>query len=744
MNSSDKPQEHRSTRRKKFGECLVEAGLIDKETLAKALDIQKIQKKKLGQIIIDMGMADDVEIAKALSRQFNIPLINPTGMEISKEIISLVPSAMAENYMVIPIKKTDRGLLVAMSNPLDIYALDDLRFVTQMSIDVAVASYDEMLAAVEKYYPKRDLEKDLDSGPKIDEGIEIVQRKGKEDEDLKDIQKIINLTQRPPVIRFTNAILADAIKLKSSDIHIEPQKTSVIIRYRIDGIMREIMQTDKHIHASLVSRIKIISNMDISIRRKPQDGKSQVKYKGVSYDMRVSTIPTSYGEKVTIRILNPATSGLNIKDLGLSDNAFEKFDRAINMPQGIILITGPTGSGKSSTLYACLNKLNTVNVNIITVEDPIEFDIAGVNQVQINPKVGITFAAGLRSILRQDPDIVMVGEIRDGETASIAFQAAQTGHLVLSTLHTNDATAAVTRLLDLGVEPFLVSSSLVMVVGQRLLRKICKKCKIPDSTSPQIMKRLSSHVGTNKKATFWKGDGCEACNYTGYSGRMGLFEVLAVTPSLKEAIEPNVSAITLKKIAEREGFESMSMDGIQKALHGLTTIDEVFRVAPPGFDDIIQKPILEISESDKIETAEQASEDMPSSSISIIKSKRILVVDDNAIIVKIVGNLLESEGYIVLTAENGLEAMKLAFQSKPDLIITDLLMPEMDGVTLIKKLRAQLSTRYIPIIMLTVKDEVDVEVKSIDAGADDYLIKPVNPKKLVSRVNRLLNRPPAT
>ncbi|MDO9565247.1 MAG: ATPase, T2SS/T4P/T4SS family [Candidatus Desulfaltia sp.] len=498
MNNSDKPQKNRSTKRKRLGECLVDAGLIDQETLDKALELQKIQKKRLGQILIDMGMADYLEIAKALSEQFNIPLIRPADIKIPKEIISMISSELAENYMVIPIKKTERGLLVAMSNPVDIYALDDLRFVTQMNIDIAVASHDEISAAVEKYYPKRDLEKDLDSGGKIDEGIEIIQRKGKEDEDLKDIQKIINLTQRPPVIRFTNAILADAIKLKSSDIHIEPQKTSVIIRYRVDGIMREIMQTDKHIHASLVSRIKIISNMDISIRRKPQDGKSQVKYKGVSYDLRVSTIPTSYGEKVTIRILNPATAGLHVKDLGLSDKAFEDFDKAISMPQGIILITGPTGSGKSSTLYACLNKLNTVNVNIITVEDPIEFDIAGVNQVQINPKAGITFAAGLRSILRQDPDIVMVGEIRDGETASIAFQAAQTGHLVLSTLHTNDAPSAVTRLLDLGVDPFLVSSSLVMIVGQRLVRKICKKCKIPDSTSPQIMKRLPLHVGTNR------------------------------------------------------------------------------------------------------------------------------------------------------------------------------------------------------------------------------------------------------
>jgi len=723
--------------RKKLGECLMEAGLIDEKTLAKALEIQKVRKKKIGQILIDMGVADDEEIAKALATQLMIPFLRLGKTEIPQEIISLVPAEVAENYLLIPVKRTEKGLLVAMVNPLDLYALDDVRFLTQMTIDIAISSQGDILQAIERYYPKRDLERDFDSELGIDRGIEVIPPVKKEEKDVDDLMK---LTERPPVVRFTNALLADAIRLKASDIHIEPQRSAVIIRYRIDGIMREIMKTDKHVHASLVSRIKVISNMDISIRRKPQDGRSQVRFRDKSYDLRVSTIPTSYGEKVTIRILDQSRSGMRLEELGISDRALRDFMEVMSRPQGIILVTGPTGSGKSSTLYACLNRLNSPSVNIITVEDPVEFDISGINQVQINPQAGITFAAGLRSILRQDPDIVMVGEIRDTETASIAFQAGQTGHLVLSTLHTNDAPSAVTRLLDLGVEAFLISASLVAVVGQRLVRRMCQECKVPDPLSPQILKQLLPYIGTDKKATFWKGAGCEDCQYTGYSGRLGLFEILMVTPSLREIIAPKVSALTLRKAAESEGFQSMSMDGIRKALQGLTTIEEVFRVAPPEAEESTRLPIVESPTLEEIEPEAPPPEE-PSTSVASVRPQKILVADDNEIMVKILRNILESENYHVITAEDGLEALRLALQERPDLVVTDLLMPEMDGITLIKKLKSQLITRYIPIMMLTAKDEVDSEVRGIDAGADDYLTKPVNPKRLLARVSRLLKRP---
>lgn len=716
---------------------MIDVGLIDNKTLANALEIQKVHKKKLGRTLIGMGVADDEMIARALASQLKITFLRLNNTEIPKEIISLVPPIMAQKYLLLPIKKTKQGLLVAMANPLEIYAVDDLRFVTRMSIEIAVAPERDILKAIKKYYPRKNLANTLDSGPGIDDSIEIIQPKREVD---KAISELLRLTELPPIVRFTNAILVDAIKLKASDIHIEPQKTTVLIRYRIDGIMREINQTDMHIHASLVSRIKVISSMDISVRRKPQDGRARVVYRDNAYDLRVSTIPTSYGETVTIRILDQKRAGLSLDDLGFSEKAFRDFENAINMPQGIILVTGPTGCGKSSTLYTCLNRLNSPSVNIITVEDPVEYDIPGINQVQINPKAGITFATGLRSILRQDPDIVMVGEIRDGETASIAFQAAQTGHLVLSTLHTNDAPSAVSRLLDLGVEAFLISASLVAVVGQRLVRRICQECKVPDPLSPLILKRLRPYIGRDKTNAFWKGAGCESCQYTGYSGRLGIFEVLMMTPSLKKIIASDGPSVSLKKAAERAGFQSMSKDGIIKALQGLTTVEEVLRVAPPEGEKARQSPIVESSVPEKIAMEEPTPKE-PSTSAGSVKPKKILVADDSKIILKLVRNVLESENHLVITAENGLEAMKLAFQEKPDLIITDFLMPKMDGITLIKKLKSQLTTRFIPIIMVTAKDEIDSEVKGIDAGADDYLTKPVHPKNLLARVNRLLKRP---
>ena len=406
-------------------------------------------------------------------------------------------------------------------------------------------------------------------------------------------------------------------------------------------------------------------------------------------------------------------------------------------------MTGPTGSGKTSTLYACLNKLNSSEVNIVTVEDPVEFDVAGINQVQINPAAGITFAAGLRSILRQDPDIVMVGEIRDSETAVTAFQAAQTGHLVLSTLHTNDAPSAVIRLMDLDIDPFLISASLITVVGQRLVRGICKKCRVTDSLLPEQMELIRPYIKQDKPV-FWKGAGCEACQFTGYSGRLGLFEVLMITPSLQRIISPSMSGILLKEEAEKGGFRSMCVDGILKAMKGQTTIDEVFRVAPPDKKESAHNKTIESGIDQYPMQEETANEETIglelSTTVRSVSPKKILVVDDNAIILKLLSHLLESEGFLVVALEDGLEALKMASIEKPDLIVTDFLMPKMDGVTLIRKLKSQMSTRFIPIIMLTIKDELESEVEAIDAGADDYLTKPVVPKRFLARVSRLLNR----
>jgi len=741
MNTPTENTPRASVRRKKLGELLLQAKLIDQKMLENALAIQKKQKKRIGQILIDMGVIDDEMIAKALASQLKIPFLRLGNVEIPKEVTDLVPQEMAENYMLLPVKVIKKQLVIAMANPLEFYAMDDLRFITQMSIFVTVAPQSDILSAIQKFYPVQNLGRTLGLDVGFGENIEIV---GQVKEKEHNVQDLLNLTEQPPVVRFTNTVLAEAIKMKASDVHIEPQKDNVVIRYRIDGIMREIMQIDKQIHLSLVSRIKIISNMDISIRRKPQDGRAQVKVGDSRYDLRISTLPASYGEKVTIRILNPNAGGMEITELGFSEKDLRHFMEAIVRPQGIILVTGPTGSGKSSTLYTVLKQLNSPKVNIVTVEDPVEFDIAGINQVQINPKAGVTFADGLRSILRQDPDIVMVGEIRDSETAKIAFQAAQTGHLVLSTLHTNDAPSAITRLLDMGVDSFVIADSLLAVIGQRLVRGICKKCKIPDPLTPQIFDQLEFVINPDRTKKFWKGAGCEACQYSGYMGRLGIFELLMITPAIKEILSRNVAAITIRKAADKEGFSTLNMDGVAKAFMGMTTIEEVFRVAPPEYDDAAQESLdnaVKNREPVSVSYQHEAHEAEPPSSIGSIRPDKILIVDDNLVVLKILKNILESENFMIVSATNGIEALKIAVQEKPDLVITDYIMPEMDGMALITKLKSQLTTRFIPIIMLTAKDEVDAEVEVINAGADDYLTKPVNPKRLIARINRILNRP---
>jgi type IV pilus assembly protein PilB len=723
-------------KRKRLGELLVDAGLIDEKTLDQALEVQKVQKRRIGQILMEMGAADDVAIARVLSRQLRIPLVRLKDFTAPEEIIALVSREMAENYLLLPLKLTNRQLTVALVNPLEFHAIDDLRFATGLDIIVAVAPESEMIAALGRHYPKHDLERNFGAGSIIDGNFEVIQSAEAEEE---DDQELLKLTNQAPVVRLANAILADAIKLRASDVHIEPHKTSVVIRYRVDGILREIMKTDRHVHTSLVSRIKIMAGMDISIRRKPQDGRARVRYNDKPYDLRVSTIPTTYGEKVTIRILDSDSGKVRIEDLGFSADALVTILEAIQRPQGIILVTGPTGSGKSSTLYACLNRVNAPGVNIITVEDPVEFEIEGITQVQINIKSGITFAAGLRSILRQDPDIVMVGEIRDSETARIAFQAAQTGHLVLSTLHTNDAPAAVVRLLDLGVEDYLIAGSLLAVIGQRLVRKICSSCKQLDPVSPQMFDHIRAYLAGGPDPVFFKGNGCDECQFSGYAGRIGLFEVLRMSPALKTAISSRVSEVAIRRVVEREGYRPLPADGIEKALAGLTTLAEVFRVAPPepvvGTEAPIQKPASEPAQLPN----DVFPIDSPAS-VASIRPKTILLADDSEIVIKVLVNILESENYRILTAADGREALETARRERPDLIITDLAMPRMNGIELVTQLRARLATRYIPIIMLTARQEMDAEVEGIAAGADDYLTKPVNPRRLLARVGRFLKR----
>jgi type IV pilus assembly protein PilB len=740
----------------KLGDILVASGLLTETDLQNALEAQKIQEKYLGEILISMGLVNDKQIGRALSKQLNLHFVNLENTQVSEEAIDLVPVEIAVKYRLIPIRKNNNNLVVAMSNPLEYDAVQDLRFLTECRISLVVASISDVMKCLEKYYPKIDISKEITDKDDLETTIELVQIKDEEDPLIQDLQNQAGLA---PVIRFANSVIADAIRSNASDIHIEPQKISAhkkktVIRCRIDGVMRDTLKADINIHPALVSRIKIISGMDISERRVPQDGKAQVNYGNESFDLRVSTIPTTYGEKVTMRILNPATARMNPEDLGLTHGDLKKVLESLERPQGIILVTGPTGSGKSSSLYAFLNRLNKPEVNIITVEDPVEFDVSGINQVQINTKAGITFARGLRAILRQDPDIVMMGEIRDSESARIAFQAAQTGHLVLSTLHTNDAPSAITRLMDLGIGHFQISDALVAVIGQRLVRRIHTDCKVKDELDPELMERIAPFLSETRIPTFYKGSGCQECSHTGYSGRMGLYEILMVTPSLKALINPNINGAIIKEEATKEGFKSLIHDGIQKAGKGITSLSEVFRVAPP--DILAERESIAVRQAAGLAAQTADPQDLTRGKVSIHKEYpafvreeraefsgnniKIVVAEDDVTTQMILCDALESQGYQIITADNGKQALEIILGKNPDLVVTDYMMPEMDGLQLIQALKARETTKDIPILMLTSMGELDSEILVMKAGADHFLPKPINRQRFLIRVENLAKR----
>lgn len=741
----------------RLGEILVRDGLVTEKELNNALAAQKVQEGRLGDILVSMKLVDDGQIAAALSKQLDIPLVRLEKTKISRDAVSLVPEALAEKYMLMPIRKQGKKLVVAMSNPLEYNAVQDLRFITDGPIYIVVASKTDVEACQRRYYPKSDISGEL-AGEVSADDMEVIPQKADEDMRISDLK---NSAELPPVIRFGNSVIADAIRLNASDIHIEPQKLGddkkvMVVRYRIDGIMHETLKSDISIHTPLVSRLKVISGLDISERRIPQDGKAQVNYNKTTFDLRVSTIPTTYGEKVTMRILNPASARMNPEDLGFTPKDLDKVLDAIHRPQGLVLVTGPTGSGKSSSLYAFLNRLNAPEVNIITVEDPVEFDVPGINQVQINTRAGITFAKGLRSILRQDPDIVMVGEIRDAETAAVAFQAAQTGHLVLSTLHTNDAPSAVCRLMDLGIDAFQISSALVAVIGQRLVRRIHRDCRIKETPDAKTLERISAHIPDaggqgSGPPLFYRGGGCAGCNNTGYKGRMGLYEIMRMTPALRELIKPGISASAIAAQALKEGYKTLARDGVQKAVAHATSLSEVFRVAPPD-------PVARQAPKKTVPVTPEADAPPPTPPAPDVRDAavftprvridfsgqgpRIVVAEDNDITQEVICDALESRGFQAIAADNGKEALEIILDAEPDLVITDYIMPEMDGLQLIRALKAREATRDIPILMLTSVDNVESELMVMKAGADEYLPKPIDRRKFLQRVESLARRIP--
>jgi type IV pilus assembly protein PilB len=696
-------------RRSLLGGMLIAHGIVTPEQLEEALEKVKGEKgTRLGRLLVDLGYATELQITQALAEQLRIPTADLAAVDVAPDVLSRVSKDLAVQHRCLPWFVEGKELYVITPDPTDVAALDAIAFHTGFNVRPAVAPESEVESAIARFYAtEQSIMEQLDSLD-LAQQLQIVLAR---DEDLADEGP--EAADGTALVKLVNAILADAVRARASDIHLEPQQKEMVVRYRVDGLLRQIMAVPKRIQTKLISRIKVVSHMDISERRKPQDGRMFIRAAGESYDLRVSSLPTADGEKIVIRVLAQNRAQVTLEELSFDPDVLKSFTDLLQRPQGIVLVTGPTCSGKTSTLYAALNFLRSKTTNITTVEDPVEYRLPGVNQVAVSDKVGLSFAAGLRSILRQDPDVIMVGEIRDAETAQTAFQAAQTGRLVLSTLHTNDAPSAVTRLVEIGVPAYVVASSLIGVVAQRLVRRLCD-CKTPNPDGSASLK------------------GCEACRYTGFKGRMAVFEVMRMTPRLRSVVVARGSDDLVRRAAQAAGMRTLAEDARRKAERGLTTFMETARVVPP--DETEDAPAPEGG-------AEPAPEASPSQAAAARRGPaRILVVDDEPTMVDVVREILEAESYVTVGAANGREALALIQKEAPDLVLTDLLMPGMSGLDLLKRMRADRASRHIPVVFLSGVDEVDTEVQALDLGADDYVTKPIEGLRLLGRVRRSLFR----
>jgi general secretion pathway protein E/type IV pilus assembly protein PilB len=554
-------------------EILQGVGLIDRNQASQALSLAQQQDKSVIDVIAQNKIASKVDILKALANQFGMEYISLSGLDLAQEVIDLVPGDVARRYKIIPVYKNDNTLTVALSDPLDVETLDSLRYVLRCDVGGVVAASEEIDAALNHYYAAAgstvaSMLDEMTEGSVSKPGLAAPKMEGEDDVTDADA----------PIIKLVSLIILEAFRSRASDIHLEPLEKKFRVRYRVDGVMHEVESPPKRLQSAILSRIKIMANMSIAEKRLPQDGRIQINVMGRDLDLRVSSIPSSHGESIVMRILDKQSLLLGLPKLGFLADDQQTFEKMITLSDGILLVTGPTGSGKTTTLYACLNYINRPDRKIITVEDPVEYQMSGINQVHVRSDIGLTFASALRSILRQAPNIIMIGEIRDMETAEIAVNASLTGHLVFSTLHTNDAPSAVTRLIDIGVKPFLVASSTRGIMAQRLVRKICDKCKEQVKASDAELRLLGTAAEQVASAQLYHGKGCNECNYTGYRGRIGIFEIFVINDEVRHMIYERVSASNLRHKARALGMRTLREDGLRKVLNGMTSLQEVFRV----------------------------------------------------------------------------------------------------------------------------------------------------------------------
>jgi len=556
----------------KLGEILVREGLITQEQLKKALLEQKGSGMRLGYTLVKLGFIEETEVTKMLARQYRMPAVDLSRFEVEPKILKLLTPDIAIKHTVLPLKREGRTLTIAIADPNNVTAIEDIKFITRCDVFPVIAGEYTLRNAIDRYYQQSDAQlQNLLKSVEAAEELEVVEEA--QDEDVK----ATDLADDAPVVKLINGLLTDAVKRGASDVHIEPFEHEMRVRYRVDGALQEVMKPPVKMRAALTSRVKIMAALNIAERRVPQDGRIKLKMGARVIDFRVSTLPVLFGEKIVLRILDKGNLTLDLTKFGFEPKAEEHLMRAILNPYGMVLVTGPTGSGKTTTLYSALSRINTMEVNILTAEDPVEYNLMGINQVLVRNEVGMTFAAALKAFLRQDPNIIMVGEIRDMETGSIAIKAALTGHLVLSTLHTNDAPSTVTRMIDMGIEPFNVASAVNLIVAQRLVRRVCSSCKVEHKYSDEELHALGISPAEARHLIFFKGQGCDTCGETGYKGRQGLYEVMAMTSAVRRMVLKGGSTEELREQAVKDGMLTLRMDGMLKVKRGITTLDEVVK-----------------------------------------------------------------------------------------------------------------------------------------------------------------------
>jgi type II secretory ATPase GspE/PulE/Tfp pilus assembly ATPase PilB-like protein len=719
----------------------------------------------LWELVTSKGYSTDEQILAVLSKRCRIPLAD-TPMPESR-VKEIIPEAVARRYHIVPLRATDSILEVATANPFDIDAEKGLAFASGREVRMQLLSPGRIAALTDEMYrPVNVVEKLLEGM----EGVGDVQQL-EQDNFADEFQVSAEEASQRPVVRLVDLILSEGILSRASDIHIEPEEGGFAIRYRIDGVLRQVMMIPRAAGFPLVSRVKIISSLDIADRLRPQDGRARVAVNGVPVDLRVSTLPASLGEKVVIRILDSRATVLSLDALGLNPDELAAFRGLLTHHEGIILCTGPTGSGKTTTLYSAIRSIQTGKTNIVTVEDPVEYRIQGIVQVQVHEKAGLTFASALRSILRQDPDVVLVGEIRDRETAMIAVQASLTGHLVLSTLHTNDASNAVTRLVDVGVEPYKIAASLKGILAQRLMRRLCPACK--EVWVESVPEDLAKWVP--RGTPLYRSVGCSDCAMTGYRGRFSIVEVLTVTPEVERAIGAGATADRVAEAARAAGMKGLWESGLAHVLRGESSLDELMRVvdvplengaepvlqaaAPTGDADgrrsgqVGPSAALAQAAAEAAEAAGGRSAVLGDGSFELVDGivaapkvarlrRKVLLVDDEDALRRVMKDLLEREGYVVTEARDGVQALDQVDRTGPDVIVLDLNLPGLDGYGVLSHLRSRPATADIPVVVLTAKGDEDNEVRVFELGADDFLTKPFRARALSARLDAVLGRRP--